>query len=484
MQEGIEASLRLGDLTFRGVLPRYGVGQYDQERHHSFPPSTIFLIWAHLEWGRLGRARELLSHYLSRRAKEDGTFDYYGPAVAEYGQMLALAARYVQLSGDREWWDGYLVIVRRIVDRLLALREESKQRNAGDVKHCGLIPGLPEADYHGDEKEWGKYYFAGDVWVCRGLREVGRILARTTGVSPVMGVSPVSPQRAEGERLIAESRAYEKDIRAAVRASVDARSEFVPAGPDEPPAFERMTESRHASYCNYRYLLEMVSAGILSKQTVRKIAQYRRRHGGELLGMTRFSDHLDDWPAWHYCRGLLDIDDALGYLMTFYGHLAHHHSRGNWASYEQVWISPDEGAERTQYKHAEQVVPCQVMAPIMLKHMLVDEDRDAEVLYLLRACPAAWVGSEEGVSVQGVPTRWGPVSFKTRRQNNTVTVQLHLDFPGARPEEVRVRLALADANIKSVRLDGKPDAVLDRKTGSISVGCPMATRAELRVEFE
>lgn len=442
VQEAVSASMRLGDLTFRGVLPRYGVGQYDQERHHSFPPATIFLAWACMEWGRFDRARDILSHYLARYVKPDGTFDYYGPAVAEYGQMLFLCARLVQLTADRDWWDDHLVIIRRMARRLLELREESLDRNAGDALHCGLIPGLPEADYHGDPAQWERYYFAGDVWVCRGLREVGKALKEDTATA------------AEGARLVEEATAYERQIRSAVRAAAGPRG-FVPAGPDEPPPFERMTESRHASYCNYRYLPEMMSAGILAPGILRRIVRYRRGHGGELLGMTRFEDHLDDWPAWHHARGLLDLDDIDGCLLTFYGHLAHHHSRGNWASYEQVRIEPGEGAHRSLAGGAEQVVPCQVMAPLMLKHMLVDEERDHDTLILLRACPAAWLEAEEGVRFDDIPTRWGPVGLRARRRGDTTDVRLRLDFGERRPWLLFVRLALPEGGVRSVTVNGE-----------------------------
>ncbi|NSW56209.1 MAG: hypothetical protein HPY44_09350 [Armatimonadetes bacterium] len=440
VEEGVHASLRLADLTFRGILPRYGVGQYDQPMHDSFPPATIFLAWVNLEWGRLERARDVLAHYLSRRVNDDGSFDYYGPAVAEYGQVLALAARYARLSHDRVWFEAHLPILRRIISRLRGLREESMRRNANDPLRCGMIPGLPEADYHNVEGEWSKVYYAGDVWVCRGIREMG------------CAMGDLEPSgNPEADALLAEATCYERDIRRAVAAAMKQTPGFVPPGADVVRAFDRLTESNHASYCNYRYLLEMVSGGILEKRAVRTVVEYRRSHGGELLGTTRFGESLDDWPAWHYCRGLLDLDDVDGYLMSFYGHLAHHHSRGNWASYEGIQIDPNRtvpaGAEpggRVHRAHArgqEQVVPCQAMAPLMLKCMLVDEEWDRDVLHILRACPEAWLADREGVVARNVPTRWCPVSLKARTDaSGSFTVSISLGRTGRVPGQMRVRL--------------------------------------------
>jgi len=463
VQEIIDASRILGHLTFRGIFPAYGIGYYSEDRHLSFPPATIFRIWQLLEWGDLDRATRILSHYFSRRVNEDGTFDYYGPAVAEYGQMLTLAARLTQLDPfGLRWWDDYQIVIDRILNRLIALRDAAKQRDRSDVKHYGLIAGLPEADYHQQDGEWEKYYFAGDVWVCRAFREVGKVLR----------LSSITRERGAG--LINESKDYEKDIRKAIKASIDKETGFVPAGPDEGPPFKRMTESRHASYCNYRYLLEMVSAGIATGATIRKIAAYRREHGGELLGMTRFQGHLDDWPTWHYCRGLLDIDDVNGYLMTFYGHLAHHHSRGNWASYEQVLVAPNEGESHRRCSGlAEQVLPCQVQGAIMLKHMLVDEDWDKDILYLLRACPAHWLMADEPITLNYIPTRWGMLNdMIVEWDGDVLGVGLVIDgrIPGQQPDvEIRIRLALPDRKLRKVTVHDKRCESFDANSGIVTL---------------
>jgi len=90
LQKMAQAMLIWSVLTFRGLKPRYGMGAYDQPQHHSFPPATLFLAQALLAWGHLERAGDVLAHYISRYVKPDGTFDYYGPAVAEYGQFWRL----------------------------------------------------------------------------------------------------------------------------------------------------------------------------------------------------------------------------------------------------------------------------------------------------------------------------------------------------------------------------------------------------------
>ena len=71
-----------------------------------------------------------------------------------------------------------------------------------------------------------------------------------------------------------------------------------------------MTESILASYSNFRYFAESVSAGVLSEQAVGEILEFRAARGGSLSGMTRFEGHLDDMPAFGYARAALRLFDA------------------------------------------------------------------------------------------------------------------------------------------------------------------------------
>ena len=118
-----------------------------------------------------------------------------------------------------------------------------------------------------------------------------------------------------------------------------------------------------------------------------------------------------------------------------------------------------EDGRRSVQGAAEQVVPCQVMAPLMLKHMLVDEERDHETLIFLRACPAAWLEANEGVRCEGIPTRWGPVSLRAVRRGDTTEVRLNLDFGDRLPWLVFVRLALPEGGLRSATVNGKRQAL-------------------------
>jgi hypothetical protein len=88
-----KASLARSLITFTGTHPHYGVRAYGQSIHDGFPPTIIALTHALLDWGQTGKAQDYLASYFDDFVTKTGRFDYYGPSLAEYGQMLQLVRR-------------------------------------------------------------------------------------------------------------------------------------------------------------------------------------------------------------------------------------------------------------------------------------------------------------------------------------------------------------------------------------------------------
>lgn len=448
------SSLHLADLTLRGCHPRYGIGVYDQERHHGFPPTTLFIGLTLLEWGRFDRAADVLGCYLDAFVHEDGTFDYYGPAVAEYGQFLALAARYVDVTGDLRWWCTRQSVLRRVWRRLLELRRASLADAGAPELARGLIPGLPEADYHHQDEQWREYYYAGDAWAVRGLAEVARLLRRGGQVE-------------EAAALMAEVADYRRDLLASVAAAAVAVGDevYVPPGPTQREPIARMTRDRHASYCNYRYFAEMVSAGVLDAATAAHVLAWRRAHGGELLAMTRFQGHLDDWPVAHWARAWLEAGELERYGLLLYAHLVHHQCVGWLTAPEQASIVPDVSGAR--YVVAGQVVPCQVTPALLLRWALAYELRDEDTLLLAPAVLHHWTEGE-GLSAHQVPTRWGPVDLALRDEGGTLTARVEL--PDAIPTRLRLRIPRRPGTSASLlSVEGARDYGWNETAGTVTV---------------
>jgi len=139
--------------------------------HASLPPTVLWLVEALLEWGMVEEARVRLDYWFRRFVRDDGTFDYYGPSVAEYGQMLSLVCKVAQRHSGEQWLDGRWAKVDAITGYLLHLRAESLAQPEGAVAR-GLLYGAPEADTRDDRQ----YYFHGTAWVWRGLRDLVALL--------------------------------------------------------------------------------------------------------------------------------------------------------------------------------------------------------------------------------------------------------------------------------------------------------------------
>jgi hypothetical protein len=417
IRDASRAGIVLALCGYKGLHPRYGMGGYwgANDQHDGFPPTTLSMGQCLLDWGLVTPCRERLSYYLDNFVRDDGTLKYYGPAVAEYGQLLSLSAAFVRRTNDATWFAKHRPNLERIAEHLLRLRQESQTPQARDSISYGLLLGGAEAD----TREEIAYYFSGSVWCWRGLLDLSRVYDE-------LGRQQNNKAYVErGQELNREAAALQQDVLRSAKDSVihDTQPPFLPPTAGLGKSFATMTQDHLASYTNYRYWLETMSAHCLQPEQERMMLDYRRKFGGELLAMTRFTGHLDDWPFWHQAFALISHDHISRYLLAYYAHLAHHQMPGTFTSYEQV---PIRGyAYRREV--ADYCVPAQLTIPIMTRWMLVYEEPDNEVLWLLRAVPRHWF--HDHISASRVPTRWGQVSIEVDPMKGThvATVRLHLE---------------------------------------------------------
>ncbi len=367
IQHAVASSFVLGLATFRGLLPRYGVGEYDEERHHAFPPAIIALAETLLLWGLPELAAEFFAAYLLRYVEEDGEINYYGPAISEYGQLLDLAGRIILWGRQHSLLDRVGKLLTGLANRCRQMLIEAAQNDPP------VVAGLPEADYHDEQEAYHRPYVSGHLWLLRGIVTFSRALIASQAACEA-DIAPLLEAVPDQELL-------EQVAQTAITPLAD--GQFIPAIAGSDEVFEHMTESREASYTNYRFWPEMLSSGLMKVEDMEKIIDWRRSHGGELMGTTRFEDRLDDWPVWHYAQALLKVGDQDGFVRLLFAHLFHHQTPGWWASYEQVSVVPDEHGWR--WVRAGQVVPCQVTVPLMLRAGLLWGTDDGEQINILPA---------------------------------------------------------------------------------------------------
>jgi hypothetical protein len=334
----IRTALAHIDATFQGDHPKYGVGTYSQVEHDSFPPVIIATTDALSAWGVNDRAAKLFNYWLTNLVKDDGTFDYYGPSICEYGQMLHTAAILEKRAGVTGWFKEGFAKLDLIAEYLLRLI--SSASNEG-----GLISGVPEAD----TRDQVDIYFHNNAWAVKGLEQWINLCEKTRS-KPSTSIDAIKKSSVK----------LKKDTLSAIVMTwpSDPCDWWLPAQLGEITRPRYLTETREASYTNYRYWPELLSNGILPADMANRLVNARLNGGGQFCGITRFMDWLDDWPLTDYLYGLWSLGRTNDFLLSLYGHLAYSQCEGHLTAYEQVSFPGDlKGSRRADY-----CLPCQLVA--------------------------------------------------------------------------------------------------------------------------
>ena len=338
LDRAVLTGLAFIDATFQGDHPNYGIKCYGHSDHDTFPPVIIAVVDALSVWGLHERAARLWHYWLMNFVREDGTIQYRGTSLSEYGQLLHTACLLAERAGLHGWADA-LPAVERMARLLLDML-------AGAASNGGLLHGVPEDD----EKDKPAIYFHNNAWVAKGLTRWATFCEQT---SAPLQLSPVIA-RAAADRLASRTIAAIHDSwpRDPEDWWLPPQVEAIPA--DARPR-ERVTATRLGSYTNYRYWPELLSSGLLPTAMANRLVAARLQGGGQFCGATRFADWLDDWPLAEYLAGLWALGRQEDFLFSLYGHIACHQATGHLTAYEQVTLPP--GREQAPY-----CLPCQLVA--------------------------------------------------------------------------------------------------------------------------
>jgi hypothetical protein len=338
----LDLSIKTGlahiDATFQGDHPKYGVGVYSQVEHDGFPPTIIAAVDALSAWGMSIRAAQLFHYWLINFVKEDGTFDYYGPSISEYGQLLHTATVLEERAGGKGWLEDGFSKLDLIAEYLLQLVSSASNED-------GLISGVPEAD----ERDQIAKYFHNNAWVVKGLEQWAKLCEKTRS-TPTTSIEII---RKDAKKL--------KELTlSAIRATWPAEpcDWWLPSRIGEITRPRYVTETREASYTNYRYWLELLSSDILPEDMANRLVNARLNGGGQFCGMTRVFDVLDDWPLTEYLYGIWRLGRKNDFLLSLYGHVAYHQCEGHLTAYESIRFPGDPKGS----KSGDYCLPCQLVA--------------------------------------------------------------------------------------------------------------------------
>ena len=337
----LDLSIKVGlahiDATFEGDHPKYGVGGYGNVMHDGFPPTIIAAVDALSSWGLNERAAELFHYWVKNFIKGNGTIYYYGPSIAEYGQLLHTATILYERTGKGRWWDESFPKINRLAEYLLQLHAEA-------LKDDGLISGVPEAD----TRESSGKYFHNNAWVVKGLNQWEK-LCRIAKVTPTTSL----------DTILKSANQLKRDIIRAIEEiwPSDENDWWLPAlyGSTVKPC--NLTDGRETNYTNYRYWLELLSSDVLPEDMANRLVNARLEGGGQFCGMTRFGDHLDDWPLADYLYALWNLGRKNDFLLSLYGHVSYHQCEGHLTAFEQFRFPGDpRGSEVANYCLPSQLV--------------------------------------------------------------------------------------------------------------------------------
>jgi hypothetical protein len=192
-------------------------------------------------------------------------------------------------------------------------------------------------------------YFHNNAWVARGLQEWIVLCSVTNSKS----TSPFSDIGRIAKNL------KEKTL-SSVRGSwpVDPQDWWLQARTGNTVKPHSLTDGDEASYTNYRYWPELLSSGILPPDLAIRLVNARLAGGGQFCGMTRFQDHLDDWPLTDYLYALWAMDRKEDFFLSLFGHIAYHQCRDHLTAYEQFNFPGDPRGSKV----ADYCLPCQLVA--------------------------------------------------------------------------------------------------------------------------
>ncbi len=338
LDQSIKVGLAHIDATFQGNYPKYGVGQYAKRYADGFPPTIIATVDALSTWGMYKRAAELFDFWLNNFVIDDGTIDFFGPSISEYGQLLHTAAILEARGGGSGWLTGGFSRLNLMAEYLLRLHADA-------IKDDGLISGVPESDTRHEIYK----YFHNNAWVVKGLEQWADLCEK----KQLTPSTPISHIKQAAQKL-------KQDTLSAIRRtwSVNPNDWWLPARLEEVVRPNYITETHEASYTNYRYWLELLSSDILPKDMANRLVDARLNGGGQFCGITRFMNWLDDWPLTEYLYSLWRLGRTNDFLISLYGHIAYSQCEGHLTAYEQFNYPGDpEGSKKADY-----CLPCQLVA--------------------------------------------------------------------------------------------------------------------------
>ncbi len=364
-----------------------------------------FLLESISMLGRTDETRAGVAYLLSHQ-KEDGSFELLPKYWKETGIVLWVIDRHEQLTGDRAWLEGTWPCVEKAANFIIELR---KRASADPLApHAGLTPpGVCDGGLGGEMSEYTNPY-----WILRGLKSAADMAAR-------LGRTEEQERwRAEYDDMWAAFRkASERDM------ITDSFGNRMLPIPMERP-LKAAPQRAQWAFCHAVYPGELFAADDpMVRGTMANLTDNERE--GLVYG-----------TGW--------IEDGLwNYFGSFYAHAF-------------LWLGQGQKAARTAIAFANHAAPTLVWREEQMPqgcrpkivgdmphnwasaefircviHLLVIERGDE--LHLLEGLPPSWLRPGARIELNGVETRFGPVTMSLAVDSEGKAAQLKFQPPTRRP---------------------------------------------------
>lgn len=423
-----------------GVYPKYGAVDRDYygPEYDGFQDTFTMSLYANLECGRHTLAHDIFDNYFTEFVDEKGTINMRGAETAQYGLMLQLVVTYYRYTKDTQLLFKHRLKIEAIANLLADMHEQALHLPKED-RGYGLIHGWCESDacLFPDPSMWWKPYFANSAFAIRGWRELSEIwiILKSSG-SETMALGWKQHSDVLQRQLW---KSIEENIRR------DRKPPYIGPLPGTSLTFREAIGKDHPSEQGWahRCYAELLQPDVLTVEQANIVIDCMRAYGATTIGVVANVEpanpqgrNILGFISYGYAQALLRLDRIEEYLLFFYAHRYHDHSRGSWTAAEVAGITGGD---------ALFCIPAQMTIPLLLRWMLVFEESDGSCLHFGRAIPRAWIASGKPISIQNAATRWGRVSYSLiPKGNQELIATIELPPNGDIPPILQVRFRVPE----------------------------------------
>ncbi len=440
--DAARAGITLSRCSYRGLEPTYQIGEgaYTKipERSHAlFPVAHYEFVWAHQLWNLDDELNPYFQHYLDRYILPDGNFVYNTQDQVEAplnaGVFLWNSARSYEYGRDLESFQKRLPVLRRMMEFVLKRYEYSKSTfDVNDPRH-GLIWGSPEADLGDPANDFPNshpYYFQNAVWTWRGLHEYARSLAL---VAREHNLPELAEELKRIEAVADEMRGLITKSLEVTLAAMNPEMRHAGITPFSPDDLHR-SPTHLTSYENHRFMMDWFTADWGNHALDAGHFKHREIAGEQIMGLhtdgavSRTSNFMEHGTL----AGRIREEDYRPFLLTLYSLVCYAADCGNRYAPEDAYLPGGHPGEGNKY--AWSAVVNSVLQPALgLRWLLCYEESNADICHLQRAAPKHWFAKDREIRVEGCPTRFGKLSWRTHSANEqewSITVDFSGNFRG------------------------------------------------------